>query len=604
MSNVAPIFVYNVLKKYSDKDSPLTQERIVTLVKSEYDYDMERRAVSRCLDVIDTIHGAKVVDVPRKGKYLDDSVFSPAEVRILVDSIAYARHLPTEEKRKIINKLYSFASDSFKKADGATNVIGELSHASKKDFLKIIEKINEALARKCKVAFCYNEYGADKKLHPVGNKILKVSPLQLAIYDNSYYLIANVDGYDGVDNFRLDKITDIKVLGTQSARSRHEFIKSSDVGRYVMTHGFMKEGKDIPVTVRVRKEWISPAIDFFGTSCVINQYDDMHYDVKGNSTEKDLYIWAMQNGEYVEVLYPQSVRDRIRQSARRMHRIYHNGEQDDLGEMMNRARNIRILSAQNMKVKDYLLSQKSLPDVRNADFVGTDLHNFLFLERMPSIIRLSIMSNRVDSLNFLSKLPSLKVLSIVDTDLSDLSPLRGMTLNSLTLSYNKTTDYSPIYGMTSLLTLEVDDEIMDQLDLKLLKEKFPDIKICRIDCPYPTFNIKEVNDRIRSLGTFPDNLLRDAYGTDIEIEGDREEIARRIYLSVRNKYIGGEKNATLVRMIYEEGASIEETAVALKMSERKVNFLLNKTLNVMKAPLCGERMARFVKGSEYCVKKI
>ena len=47
-----------------------------------------------------------------------------------------------------------------------------------------------------------------------------VNPYQIAAANGRYYLICNYDKYDDVANYRLDRITDIKLLDTPAKPAR------------------------------------------------------------------------------------------------------------------------------------------------------------------------------------------------------------------------------------------------------------------------------------------------------------------------------------------------------------------------------------------------
>lgn len=58
-----------------------------------------------------------------------------------------------------------------------------------------IEIIDEAIAAGRQVAFIYNAYGTDKRLHPKRDQEYIVNPYQIAATNGRYYLIGNYDKY-------------------------------------------------------------------------------------------------------------------------------------------------------------------------------------------------------------------------------------------------------------------------------------------------------------------------------------------------------------------------------------------------------------------------
>ena len=88
-----------------------------------------------------------------------------------------------------------------------------------------IETLDKAISRGLQVSFTYNSYDIDKKLHlrknsegEVRNYI--INPYQIVATNGRYYLICNYDKYDSVSHYRLDRITNIKLLDTPAKPQR------------------------------------------------------------------------------------------------------------------------------------------------------------------------------------------------------------------------------------------------------------------------------------------------------------------------------------------------------------------------------------------------
>lgn len=82
-----------------------------------------------------------------------------------------------------------------------------------------IEVLGEAINNERQVAFKYNDWGTDKKLHPRkdddGNeREYIINPYQMVATNGRYYLICNYDKYNNAANYRIDRITDIRMLDT------------------------------------------------------------------------------------------------------------------------------------------------------------------------------------------------------------------------------------------------------------------------------------------------------------------------------------------------------------------------------------------------------
>ena len=106
-----------------------------------------------------------------------------------------------------------------------------------------IEVLDEAIGKHRQISFTCNSYGTDKRLHPrrdSNGRIREyvVNPYQIAATNGRYYLICNYDRYDNVVNYRLDRITNIKLLPTPAKPM--EKVKE------------LENGFDLPITYAFR----------------------------------------------------------------------------------------------------------------------------------------------------------------------------------------------------------------------------------------------------------------------------------------------------------------------------------------------------------------
>ena len=67
-----------------------------------------------------------------------------------------------------------------------------IKRTDNKQVMYSISSINDALEKKRKISFRYNDYGFDYKLHPRDKEYI-VSPYSLIISNGNYYLMGNND---------------------------------------------------------------------------------------------------------------------------------------------------------------------------------------------------------------------------------------------------------------------------------------------------------------------------------------------------------------------------------------------------------------------------
>ena len=90
----------------------------------------------------------------------------------------------------------------------------------------------------------------------------------------------------------------------------------------------MFSGPSVQVKMRVWDQMMSQLIDWFGKDFRIVQEDADEIIVFVSCNEKAMKYWALQYGEYVEILEPKSLRDEIRKVVRDMGKKYLSGEME------------------------------------------------------------------------------------------------------------------------------------------------------------------------------------------------------------------------------------------------------------------------------------
>ena len=250
--------ILDILKKYTDENHRLSQKEIADILKSEYDMTVERKAVKRNLmNLIDfgyeIEYSESVRMVPNRstGKLEESYIlsdfylvrdFTDSELRLLIDSLLFSKHIPYSQCRELISKLESLSNRYFRSRVKHIKTMPDLSLHSQQLFYTI-EVLDEAIGKHRQISFTYNSYGTDKRLHPRrdsngGIREYVVNPYQIAAANGRYYLICNYDKYDDVANYRLDRITNIKLLPTPAKPM--EKVKE------------LENGFDLPITYAFR----------------------------------------------------------------------------------------------------------------------------------------------------------------------------------------------------------------------------------------------------------------------------------------------------------------------------------------------------------------
>jgi len=326
------INILDILKRHSDEDHRLSQKDILEILENEYSMKADRKAIKRNLmNLLDFGYNIEYSEAVRKNKGGEEETiytdwylvrdFTDAELRLLIDSLLFSKHIPYNQCKELIEKLKSLSNTHFKTKVKHICNLPENMPSNKQLFLTI-EVLDEAISNSKQVAFTYNDFGTDKKLHPRRDDTGEVreyiiNPYQMVATNGRYYLICNFDKYDEVSNYRLDWITDIKLLDS-AIKPMNKVIgleSGLNLPKHMAEHIYMFTGESVQVKFRAQSYLAGQIIDWFGRDVQFFNDTGETVDVLVRVNEQAMAFWALQYGEHMEVLEPAGLREQIKNAV-------------------------------------------------------------------------------------------------------------------------------------------------------------------------------------------------------------------------------------------------------------------------------------------------
>ncbi len=333
------INILDILRRYTDVSHRLSQKEIVELLRSKYTMNADRKAVKRNLmNLVDfgfPISYSESVRTGRSGEeeivYSDwymEHEFEDGELRLLIDSLLASRYIPRSQCRELIRKLEGLSSVYFHEKVKHICTM-PVQQPDNPQLFYTIDLLDEAIAKGRKVVFRYCSYDVDKQLHPRKRedgtiREYIVTPYQLAAANGRYYLICNYDKYDDLSNYRVDRITDIRILDIP-AKPIERVMGDKDglrLPEHMAEHIYMFAGKTITAKFRADRYILNDIIDYFGLEAEFSDITDSHITVTVRVNEEDMFKWAVQFGDHAHVLEPKSLRNRIKEALRQAAAMY------------------------------------------------------------------------------------------------------------------------------------------------------------------------------------------------------------------------------------------------------------------------------------------
>lgn len=246
----------------------------------------------------------------------DNSHLTSKEVLMLIKLLLGSRALCLEELDQMINGLkLQLSSDERKEIDSfirnERHHFTPLKHGRKLlnhmwDFSQAIEE-NRAICMEYKKA---NNTVDSYIVHPVG----------LVFTDYYFYAVSYVKNKDipYPISFRLDRILSYEILNERFKIPYSQRFESGDFHNKI---NMMYQGELIKFTFRFTGHSVEAVLDKFPVSRVIEEGDG-YCIIEAISYEQGLLMWLFSQGEWIKVLTPNDLVEKVRDKLNKMMSLY------------------------------------------------------------------------------------------------------------------------------------------------------------------------------------------------------------------------------------------------------------------------------------------
>ena len=298
-----------ILEKYSDADHPLKQEDIIDYLSNDYGIEVERKTVGRNLALLKEA-GYEIVSI-KQGSYLDERRFEDSELRLLIDGVLASKYITAKHSKELIDKLCGLSNKYFRRHVKNIYSVGDWGKTDNQSLFYSIEIIDEAIENGKMVQYDYNKYGADKTLHK--SSFQRVSPYQLILHNQRYYLMGYSPYWKQMAFHRLDHITNIKVSDRDAIPIRDVEGYENGINYQELTTAmpYMYNDKPERIVFSANEKTIDHVIDWFGKEVEIRpDGDKMIFTL--HASPKAMLYWAVQYADEVEIIKPENLREEIK----------------------------------------------------------------------------------------------------------------------------------------------------------------------------------------------------------------------------------------------------------------------------------------------------
>ncbi len=318
------LYILDILRNKSSENQRLQREEILKILKDEYEVACSLRSLHTYLNMLQA--DGYPIRIEKVGCYYEmkPQKFTDAELRMMIDGVLFSRNISQTQAKGLIERLLSAGSHSFKKRGQRFLVhCKNMSYSDNEQTLENVSVVQKAIAQGKKISFHYNTYDTEFNFHPKKEELYTFSPYEMIVSQGRYYIVGNMEPHDNVGHCRLDRMTDVTLLDEPAKdRRRMEELKTTELPEYFTQHFYMFSGQSISVRLRTEERMMDALVDWFGKAFKILKRENGEMEVLVRCNESAMKYWALQYGDYVEVLAPNSLRKSIAEIVKGMYEVY------------------------------------------------------------------------------------------------------------------------------------------------------------------------------------------------------------------------------------------------------------------------------------------
>lgn len=301
--------VERVLKEYSDEDHILSMGEFRNRIRQEYGLYPDRRTVSSAIETLNEFgYDISTFSENGKGYYLRQRDFEISEIRLLMDAIYSFKGAPSKQCSELIEKIQRNMSRYQRREYRYLKSLKPPFKTKNRQVFLNIELIDEAIKQNKKISFIYNRYDFSLTLQPTKTRAFEVDPYLMISANERYYLIANHSYYNNISHYRLDRMTEVRILDTDCK----QIPKEIDLNEYLESMSKVYFGEEERVTFRCKKTILDDVIDRFGNNIMPYNITDETFDFSIKLVDKAAIFFALEYLSRCEILSPESARERMR----------------------------------------------------------------------------------------------------------------------------------------------------------------------------------------------------------------------------------------------------------------------------------------------------
>ena len=310
------LYLMKFFLENTDEENPATMSDIIEELDS-YGIKAERKSVYDDIEAL-RVFGLDIIGEKKASYvyYIGSHDFELPELKLLVDSVGAARFISEKKSAALIKKLEGLTNRyRARELQRQVYIVDRAKTINEMVYLNI-DKIHDAINGGRKIAFKYFVYRTDKQRHlrNNGNDYI-VSPYSLTVSEENYYLVSHYPKYEHLTHFRVDRMTDLRILDDKALPISEVAGENFNLGEYSRRIFNMYSGETVLVTLKCDKSLVNAVIDKFGQGVSLRDCGEYFTAVANVNISPTFFAWVFMFEGKMKIESPTEVVNKFKETV-------------------------------------------------------------------------------------------------------------------------------------------------------------------------------------------------------------------------------------------------------------------------------------------------
>lgn len=300
------LYLKELFETRTDENHGVTMEEILSYL-SERGITAERKSIYSDVEWLQQYGMDIGTRKTNKTEYmLLSREFQLPELKLLVDAVGASKFITRKKSLELIKKLENLTSGYEAKELRRQVFVDRRVKTMNESIYYNVDAVHTAIAANKKLRFKYFDYSRDhtRVLRRDGEDYI-ASPLALIYRDENYYLAAWSDRREEIVNYRVDRMTDVKI--EKEDRENNAEIHDFDAAAYLNSQFSMYGGGREKVDIMFHNSLSTVVIDRFG-DITMRPEDAEHFSVTVDvEVSPTFFSWIFMFGTKAYISAPKRV---------------------------------------------------------------------------------------------------------------------------------------------------------------------------------------------------------------------------------------------------------------------------------------------------------